>query len=138
MTTTSQAGAARLRAVTPQFLVTDLERATAFYTEKLRFRVAFVYQDFYAGVERDGILIHLKRSDEPDPARAFRQAGGHLDVYIQTEGVDALYREFQGREGITFGRPVEETDWGTREFSVVDESGYILFFGEEVKPQQAR
>src|SRR5215469_735667 len=96
---------AKLIAIVPQFLVLDLQAACAFYVEKLGFRVAFTYGDFYAGVERDGIMIHLKLSDEPDASRQAKQRNDHLDVYIRVDDVAALYSEYQSR-GVTFAQPL--------------------------------
>lgn len=121
--------AAKLIAITPQFLVLDLEAACAFYVEKLGFRVAFIHGDFYAGVERDGIAIHLKLSDTPDPGRQVKQDEEHLDVYITVEDVAALYAEYQNR-GVVFAQPLETKPWGMREFVVWDNSGFILYFGQ--------
>jgi uncharacterized glyoxalase superfamily protein PhnB len=120
---------AKLITLAPQFLVLDLQAACAFYVEKLGFRVAFTYDDFYAGVERDGIRIHLKLSDTPDPSRQAKQREDHLDVYITVEDVAALYAEYQSR-GVTFAQPLETRPWGMREFVVWDNSGYILYFGQ--------
>ena len=88
---------AHLKALSPQFLMLDLEAAVAFYTEKLGFTVEFTYGDFYVSVQRDGITLHLKLSDDPDPNRAFRKQGEHLDAYIETDDVEVLFSEYQGR-----------------------------------------
>src|SRR5579871_4901924 len=122
---------AKLTAITPQFLVLDLQAACAFYVEKLGFRVAFTYGGFYAGVARDGITIHLKLSDGPDPSRQAKQRDDHLDVYITVDDVAALYAEYQSR-GVRFAQPLETKPWGMREFVVWDNSGYILHFGQAV------
>jgi uncharacterized glyoxalase superfamily protein PhnB len=122
---------AKLITLAPQFLVLDLQIACAFYVEKLGFRVAFTYDDFYAGVERDGIMIHLKLSDTPDPSRQAKQRDDHLDVYITVDDVAALYAEYQSR-GVVFAQPLEAKPWGMREFVVWDNSGFILHFGQDV------
>ena len=122
--------AAKLIAITPQFLVLDLQAACAFYVEKLGFRVAFTYSDFYAGVERDGIMIHLKLSDVPDASRQIKQGEDHLDAYITVEDAAALYAEYQNR-GVVFAQPLETKLWGMREFVVWDNSGFILYFGQD-------
>jgi uncharacterized glyoxalase superfamily protein PhnB len=111
--------------------VLDLAEACAFYRDKLGFQVAFIYEDFYASVERDGIALHLKLSDEPDPGHAFKHRNEHLDVYIATDRIQALYEEYQNR-GVAFLQPLHNTDWGTQEFVVEDNSGYILYFAQEV------
>jgi catechol 2,3-dioxygenase-like lactoylglutathione lyase family enzyme len=123
--------AAKLEAITPQFLVLDLNRVCAFYREKLGFEIAFVYGDFYAGAERDGVTIHLKLSDHPDPSREFKRRNEHLDAYIATEDIESLYREYQDRD-VPFLKAIETTDWGTREFAVRDPEGYILYFAQRL------
>ncbi|MGE8291104.1 MAG: VOC family protein [Sphingobacterium sp.] len=45
--------------MSPQFLVTDIDRSIAFYTEKLGFDIDFSYEDFYSGISKDGFSIHL-------------------------------------------------------------------------------
>ncbi len=122
-------GAAKLIGIAPQFLVLNLRAACAFYVEKLGFRTAFTYGDFYAAVERDGIVIHLKLADEPDPGRQVKQRDEHLDVYITVDDVATLYAEYQSR-GVEFAHPLEVKPWGMREFVVWDNSGFILHFGQ--------
>lgn len=132
--TTVALSPAKLRSLAPQFLVLDLQEARAFYQDKLGFQVEFAYQDFYASVQRDGITIHLKLSDEPDPSHAFKHQNEHLDVYISTDNIEVLYAEFQSR-GVNFLKPLHTTEWNTREFVVQDNSGYILYFGQTATPE---
>jgi hypothetical protein len=49
-----------IRSMSPQLVVADLERSIYFYTAELGFVVDFRYEDFYAGIIRDGYTIHLK------------------------------------------------------------------------------
>jgi len=51
--------AAQITGIAPQFLVDDLDRAIAYYCDRLGFELDFKYQSFYAGVRRDGFAIHL-------------------------------------------------------------------------------
>ena len=51
-----------IKKMSPQFLVTDIDRSIEFYTKKLGFDVDFRYEDFYAGIIKDGYSIHLKAS----------------------------------------------------------------------------
>lgn len=54
-----------IQSMSPQLLVADLGRSISFYTGKLEFLLAFQYEDFYAGVTKDGCSIHLKIGDMP-------------------------------------------------------------------------
>ena len=40
----------KLKGMSPLLLVTDLNQSIAFYTRQLGFEVAFLYEDFYAGL----------------------------------------------------------------------------------------
>ncbi len=120
-----------LTSLAPQFLVQDLEAACAFYCRALGFEMAFRYGEppFYACVVRDGVMLHLKQTDDPEPSRRFKLEGEHLDVYIQAGDIDALHDEYVAR-GVPLFKPLQATPWGTREFAVQDPSGYILYFGQ--------
>lgn len=50
----------KLRSMSPQFVVADLERSITFYTTKLGFEVAFRHENFYVGIVKEGFSIHLK------------------------------------------------------------------------------
>ena len=116
-------------ALAPQFLTQDLKSAISFYTGQLGFHEVFQFDGFYAAVARDGITIHLKHSDEPDPSRAFKRRHEHLDVYITTDDVDSICTELLER-GVALLQPIHDTEWNTREFVVEDRDGYLLYFGQ--------
>jgi hypothetical protein len=97
MTTTNVQGTAHLQAIAPQFLVDDLETATAYYRDRLGFAVDFTYESFYASVSRGGALIHLKCAPKTVSDRAHRKEHEHLDAYVAVAGVQALYQELQAR-----------------------------------------
>lgn len=122
---------AQLKRLAPQFLVLNLDASAAFYTEKLGFTVEFAYGDFYVSVQRDGVTLHLKLSDDPEPGRAFKKQGEHLDAYIETDDVESLFSEYKQR-GVAFLQALHTTSWGTNEFVIEDTDGYILFFSQRV------
>ncbi len=73
---------ASISTAAPQFLVDNLDKALAFYEERLGFAHNFTYEGFYAEVARDGATIHLKCAPKLDGARAHRKTNEHLDGYI--------------------------------------------------------
>lgn len=115
----------------PQFLVSKLSDALAFYENRLGFDREFVYADFYASVSRGGATIHLKCAPKLDEERAHRKSGEHLDAYLAVSGIEELHDEFI-RRGAPILKPLEERPWGTRDFYVEDPDGYILCFSEAV------
>jgi len=115
--------------IAPQFLVDDLDRAVAYYRDKLGFEVDFIYDSFYASVSRDGFAIHLKDAPKLAAERAHRKQNEHLDVLIAVTGIRDLFSELQ-RRGAAIVKPLEERPWACLDFYVEDPDGYILGFSE--------
>lgn len=129
MTTPSSSRVPKIKAIAPQFLVDDLEKAITYYRGELGFDVDFVYQSVYAGVSRDGASIHLKRAPKTISDRAHRKKNDHLDAYIEVSNVDALFADLTVRNAkVTKG--LEDQPWQCRDFWVEDIDGYILCFSE--------
>ena len=119
----------RINGIAPQFLVDDLDKAVAYYRDKLGFDVDFVYQSFYAGVSRDGSAIHLKCAPKTISDREHRKSNEHLDAYIDVADVDALYEDVSSRNA-KVTKPVGDRPWQCRDFYVEDIDGHILCFSE--------
>src|ERR1043165_9824867 len=124
------ATATQITGVAPQFLVDDLDRAIAFYCDKLGFSLDFKYEDFYASVSRDGFAIHLKHAAKLTAERAHRKQNEHLDAYIAVSGVRGLFAEFETR-GAEVLKPLEERPWACVDLYVEDPDGYVLCFSEQ-------
>jgi uncharacterized glyoxalase superfamily protein PhnB len=120
----------RVTGIAPQFLVDNLERAVAYYRDRLGFELDFTYQSFYAGVSRDGFTIHLKHAAKPAGERAHRKENEHIDAYIAVSGIRGLFDELRMR-GADVIRPLEERPWACVDFHVEDPDGYILCFSEQ-------
>jgi uncharacterized glyoxalase superfamily protein PhnB len=118
-----------IKTAAPQFLVSKLGDAIAFYEERLGFTTDFVYGDFYAGVSRDGALIHLKCAPKLEAERAHRKSGEHLDAFLDVSDVRALYDELVAR-GAPIAKSLETRPWCALDFYVEDPDGYILCFSE--------
>ena len=115
--------------IAPQFLVDDLDRAIAYYCDKLGFELDFMYQSFYASVTRDGFAIHLKHGPILAAEREHRKQHEHLDAYISVAGIRGLYGELE-KSGAQIIKPLEERPWACLDFYVEDPDGYILCFSE--------
>lgn len=122
--------AAQITGIAPQFLVDDLDRAIAYYRDRLGFELDFIYQSFYAGVTRNGFAIHLKHAPKLAADRAHRKQNEHLDAYIAVSGIRDLFSELQ-RRGAEVIKPLEERPWACLDFYVEDPDGYILCFSEQ-------
>ena len=125
--------AATLRSVQPVLMARDVEASVRFY-ERLGFREVFLddpEEPRYAGVQRDGVELHLQWHDESQ----WDTVVDRPTYRFVTPQIDQLYEEFQrDRElaaEIASDSPwavPTETPWGTREFHVRDPDGNGLQF----------
>lgn len=106
----------------PVLLSLDFPATVAFYTTKLGF--ACPYQDSgFAILQRDNIYLHFTGCAEQ-----------HLvdwsSCRVAVDGVDALYEECS-RQGIIHpNAKLADTDYGTREFAILDNHGVLITFFE--------
>jgi catechol 2,3-dioxygenase-like lactoylglutathione lyase family enzyme len=124
---------AALSAVSPLFVVSDLEQAVTFYRERLGFEVAYQEPEadpFFAIVSRDGVRLMLKVVAEDVGAvpNRVRHPDARWDAYVHVPDPDVLAAEF-GDRGVTFSATLADTDDGLRGFELTDHDGYLLFFG---------
>jgi len=129
MSTTSVHRAVRLTSIAPQFLVEDLDRAIAYYCDKLGFALDFQYEGFYASVSRDGSAVHLKHGPRLAGESEHKKQNEHLDAYISVTGIRDLFSELKAR-GAKVIKRLEERPWACVDFYVEDPDGHILCFSE--------
>ncbi len=118
-----------IKKMSTQFLVTDIARSIEFYTNKLGFELEFFYEDFYAGIIKDGCSIHLKSGHPSREERENKQEHNDLDIIFSITGVEQLYEVFL-KGAMDFVQPLCDQPYG-REFYIADPDGYILAFLEE-------
>jgi catechol 2,3-dioxygenase-like lactoylglutathione lyase family enzyme len=129
MSTAAVPRVAHVTGIAPQFLVDDLDRAIAYYRDKLGFEFDFKYESFYASVSRDGCAIHLKCADNVAAERECRRQNEHLDAYISVAGVRDLFTELEGR-GAKISEPLTQRPWACLDFYVEDPDGNVVCFSE--------
>ncbi len=118
----------KLCGAAPVFVVQDVLRSVEHFRDVLGFRTEFTYGNptFYAGVERDNVVIHLQAAIESK-----RKPGqGAVNVFVTD--VDALYNELKSRGANTLNEP-KDYPYGMRDFDVHDLDGNALCFGMESK-----
>jgi catechol 2,3-dioxygenase-like lactoylglutathione lyase family enzyme len=109
-------------------LVDDLPRSIAYYRDRLGFQFDEPWDGFYVIGRRDGFELHLKCSPKNSDEREFRRKYKHLDASVGVEGIKELYAEFKSKD-VEILKPLQETEWGTKDFYVEDPDGYIIGFG---------
>lgn len=124
--------------VTPNLIVRDIERSTAFYRDVLGFSVKQTVPDqapfAFVWLERDGVPVFLNAVSvvEADyPGAAARQAGGTATMFFAVTDVDGLRADVGGRAPILM--ELKTQFYGMREFAVTDPDDHLLTFAERVE-----
>lgn len=113
----------------PQILVTDMERAVAFYRDRLGFSVGYLYGEppYYGLVERDGVGLNLRHVDVLpfDPAACAREDLLAVTIVVRdAKGLFLAYKE----AGLSFHQPYREQPWDAHDFIVTDPDGNLVHF----------
>jgi catechol 2,3-dioxygenase-like lactoylglutathione lyase family enzyme len=128
---------ATITATAAQLFVADIKASCDFFTEKLGFKIVFVYgkPPFYAQVKRDAGIINLKCMDRPvvDPELRDRESLLSSDMCVNTaEEIKQLFLEFQAK-GVAFFQTLRKEPWGAKTFIVKDPDGNLLLFAGPAK-----
>src|SRR5687767_5083257 len=105
----------------PCLSVPDVAAAVNFYTNKLGFTQAFTVgtPPTFGGVNLDAVQIFLSQGTA-------NPQGCSLNFVVGN--ADDLYA-FHRANGIEIAVPIEDRDYGLRDYSVLDLNGYRLSFG---------
>ena len=114
--------------------VKNVERSVSFYVETLSFEIVHWTEDnSFAVVRRGPVHIQLIACDDQ---AVLAITGTNIAMYVEVEGVDALYERLKPRLDLLPGggrvRAPFDQDYGMREFHVKDPDGMLLFFGEAI------
>ena len=125
----------QLTKLTPNLIVSSVERSIAFYRDVLGFAVQTTVPEaspyVFAIVQSGGVEIFL---NAPEPATteypAFkdRPIGGTLTLFIQVDDVRGAHEALKGRVSIVM--PLEKKWYGVTEFAFTDPDGYIITFAQ--------
>ncbi|MES2332097.1 MAG: VOC family protein [Bacteroidota bacterium] len=121
----------KIKKMSPQLLVADIDSSIEFYTKILGFDIDFRYEDFYSGISKDGFSIHLKIGKPSLEDRQNRRNNEDLDFVFSVDGIEDLYEEISSKS-VEIIQPLRQMDYG-KEFYIADSDGYIISFLEEAK-----
>lgn len=111
-----------LTSAVPILASLNSEETIQFYTQNLGFTLHATW-DGYLIFSRDGVEIHLwSTTDESVPK--------NTGCYIRVSEVDQLYAEYLAKEIIHPNGHLKNMPWECRQFSVLDNSGNIIHFGQ--------
>lgn len=115
--------------VHPQIFVTDLDRAVAFYRDRLGFSVAYLYGDpaYYGLVVRGAAGLNLRHVDALPFDAAMRARESLLAATLIVRNLKALFVQYK-EAGLEFHQPYREQPWNAHDFIVADPDGNLIHF----------
>jgi predicted enzyme related to lactoylglutathione lyase len=122
---------ARVTGLSPVLLVADVDRAVAYYRDRLGFACT-TYGDpptFVVATRDEGVIL-LAFCDEPERiVPNWRIVDATWNVYVRVDDVEAIYAEVQER-GAGIDYALYDAPSGFREFGVQDPDGHDIAFGQ--------
>jgi len=114
--------------LSPMLETKDMQATLKFYTEVLRFKCDTFSEEWgWAHFSKDEISIMFSKPNEerniPEPIMS-----GSL--YIEVDDVDSVWDDLKYAGNICY--PIENFEYGMREFGMFDNNGYLLQFGEVI------
>ena len=113
-----------LKSAVPILASLDADETIKFYTEKLDFTFHNNW-DGYLILSMDGVYIHLWPANDPEVPKS-------TGCYINVTEVDKLYALYEPRGVVHPNGKLETKPWRMKQFSILDNSGNIIHFGESM------
>ena len=125
-----------IRGPVPVLFTNDMQQAIVYYRDTLGFTLAAAIPDddpSWCFLRRDKAAIMLLGSHEHDDDEGHEDdhehpaALGVNSLYFYPDNVDALWNQLKDKVEVEV--PLQDMDYGMREFTIRDPNGYALNFG---------
>ena len=113
-----------LQTTIPILAYIDKDETIAFYTSKLGFTFESEFEG-YLIFSKDNIELHFWETDNPIIPQ-------NTGCYIRVTEVEKLYELYKKYDIIHPNGELQDKPWEMRQCSIVDNSGNILHFGEDI------
>jgi len=123
--------------LTPNLLVSNVERSLAFYVDTLGFERGMTVPDaspfVFASVVSGSVEVFFNDAAtavKEYPGFGGKPIGATGTLFIEVEGVDALHARLKSTVKIVM--PIVTQFYGMREFAFEDPDGYVITLAERV------
>jgi uncharacterized glyoxalase superfamily protein PhnB len=116
----------KLNHLVPMLWTNDLDKTVAFYHALLGFE-CINRMEGWALLRKDSIELMLSLPNAHEPFEKIQFTGS---FYFRPDDVGELWRQIKDKATVVY--PLEDFDYGMREFAIRDNNGYILQFGQEI------
>lgn len=118
----------KLHDVVPMLYTTELKATVAFYTNTLGFECRSLNEEWgWASVSRDEVRVMFAL---PNAHLPFEKPAFTGSLYFKTDAADELWQRLKDSARVCY--PIEDFEYGMREFAIYDNNGYVLQFGQEL------
>jgi len=118
-----------LERLRPMLRTWDVAATIAFYTDILGFECTGESdEDGWAELVRDNVAIMLSGPNEHEGDTTPSFTGS---LYITCSDVDEIWQGVRDHVKVCY--PIEDFDYGMREFGIYDNNGYLLQFGKPLQ-----
>jgi uncharacterized glyoxalase superfamily protein PhnB len=129
----------KLKKLTPNLVVRNVEASLTFYRSVLGFELGFTVPDappyVFGSVTSGAVEIFFndqKAVFAEYPALGAKPIGGSLTLFIEVEGIDDLFRRVQ-QHGAKITMPIKDQFYGMREFAFEDPEGWVITFAQRIE-----
>lgn len=112
-----------LKSAIPILASLNQEDTVKFYTEKLGFTFHSSWEG-YLIFSRNKVQLHFWPCNDPEIPK-------NTGCYINVKEIDKLYAQYEPQGILHPNGKLEEKPWQMKQFSILDNNGNIIHFGEE-------
>jgi len=123
----------RLTRLSPMLYTKDLRKTVDFYTSVLGFRCEALRENYgWASVRLDDVRIMFALPNDHLP---FDKPTFTGSIYLYPDDVDEVWKQVKTKAEVCY--PIEDFEYGMREFAILDNNGYMLQFGQALPSDEA-
>jgi uncharacterized glyoxalase superfamily protein PhnB len=116
----------KVNRIVPMLWTNDHDASIAFYRDLLGFECANRIEG-WAVLKKDTVELMLSL---PNAHESFDKIQFTGSFYFHPDNLEALWQQLKDKATIVY--PIEDFNYGMREFAIGDNNGYILQFGYEI------
>lgn len=124
----------KLLAPIPTLTTPSLQETVEFYVSVLDFTCKTMDEQWkFASINKDNVNMQLVHPQSKFPFSSpgpFDEPVFTGAIYIHMDGIDELWEKVKDKAEVCF--PIQNFDYGMREFGIYDNNGYLLQFGEQI------
>jgi|SRR5271166_2290317 len=116
----------KLTHLVPILWTNELEKTIQFYHDVIGFECVNRMEG-WASLRNDDVELMLSLPNAHEPFDKIQFTGS---FYFHADNVDQVWEQVKDKATTVY--PIENFDYGMREFAIRDNNGYILQFGQEI------